>query len=131
MEIRVTPVMPRRFRAHANFVNYGSPNFSDFVLRALGFIACILDSHPNLSLHFSSFRMFLHVSITFHILRTSFWHVLHFHMFITMLNICMYYADYCFNTVSAFHKHLSRTSRVKSIGSGVKEQLTILDQVVN
>lgn len=41
------------------------------------------------------------------------------------------YADYCFNTVPGFHKHLSRTDRVKSIGSGVKEQLTILDQVVN
>lgn len=44
--------------------------------------------------------------------------------------ICVY-TDCCFKTAPTFHKHLSRSGRVKSIGSGVKEQLTILDQVVN
>lgn len=41
------------------------------------------------------------------------------------------YTEYCFNAVPSFHKHLSRRGRVKSIGLGVKEQLMILNQVVN
>lgn len=76
-------------------------------------------------LHSACFCTFL-LHLAFYIFLSSTF--LHFCMFITMLNT---YIDYCFNAVATFHKHLSSTGRVKSISSGVKEQLTILDQVVN
>lgn len=100
------------------------------------FIASLLDSHLNLSLHFFLFRS-LYVSIKFFFSYIRFYisitfYVSIFHTFtrlfphwITSLQLLFW----C--RMPTFQKHLLRTDQVESIGSDAKEQLTILDQVVN